>query len=131
MSRQDIADGPDPRTEKTEMAEKTPLERDDAYTVRTIVRDDGTEVGIVDGEELDVVGSPSVPDSEHTPEQRRQMAEVYVRIAGLLPTEGRDYSVSFSFPQGASGPRVSLRGLTPVGRSFVGHLAKNLGKERL
>lgn len=50
---------------------------------------------------------------------------VYTAIARMLPTEGRDYSVSIaSNPEGA--PSVRIRGLTQIGKVFAQYCADNI-----
>ena len=55
----------------------------------------------------------SVKTDKSTPEysagQRYRMAAVYQMLASALPTEGRDYAVQFSFPNGADSEMISVK----------------------
>ena len=107
---------------------------------RELERDEGPEGPYVperdaEGRELvesaPVVGPFPSPDS-FTPEQQRKIGEVYIRIAQELPTEGRDYTVKFTFPDPAGNPTVAFRPMTELGRDYVRHLARAMrspGKE--
>lgn len=90
---------------------------------REIVRDEN-------GERFPVSDRRPSPYDAFTPVQRTKMAEVYTMIAKALPVEGRDYSVSFSFPSPDGNPRISLGGRTEIGKAFVRHLYEVLGKRR-
>ena len=61
-----------------------------------------------------------------TAEQSRMAAGVYQKIAGLLPTEGRDYDVKIFFKDGGTSPSLSLRPMTPIGKAFIEHVYNNL-----
>ena len=67
---------------------------------------------------------------EFTQGQLAQIGEVYVKMAKELPTEGRDYVVSFRFPSPKAGPTVSMRWMTDLGRAYVEHLAKVFAKQK-
>ena len=64
---------------------------------------------------------------EYTPSQRRRMGAVYDTLARLLPTEGRDYDVSFSFDgKSESGVSVSFKPYTELGRIWCDYCTKVL-----
>ena len=65
-----------------------------------------------------------------TQSQRNKISAVYTMIAQALPVEGRDYSVSFSFPDPNGNPSVSLSASTQIGAAFVRHLSTFLNKHR-
>lgn len=86
-------------------------------------------MAVVDGEKVEIVRDEEADDG-FTPGQRRKIGEVYLMIAGLLPTEGRDYTVSFSFSSPDSDPRVNFRPVTEIGAAFVRHVANSIGRRR-
>ena len=67
---------------------------------------DGTE--IVDAEK------------DFTPEQDEVIKNVHKHIAALIPQPGRDYTITFNFPNGdANLVNISLQGHTKSGIAFV------------
>lgn len=90
-------------------------------------RDGAGEFAMISGVRVPVTRHvPSNPLDWFTEAQKRSALDVYRRIAQCLPTEGRDYSVSFSFELGARTPKVSFRALTQLGADFIRHLQRTL-----
>lgn len=52
----------------------------------------------------------------------------YDMLAQLLPLEGRDYTVTITFPDGSNNPSVKMTSLTPFGAVWVTYCETELKK---
>lgn len=64
-----------------------------------------------------------------TREQLYTIGTVYDKLAKLLPLEGRDYTVEFSFPDGKA-PSLKLTPLTKFGGVWVKYCQEQLAQTR-
>ena len=56
-------------------------------------------------------------------DQRAVLYRIHTVVAEALPVEGRDYVMDITFPDGnARNCRVSISGITEIGKSFARHL---------
>ena len=96
--------------------------------VDTIV-EKGREYVEIDGQRIEIVKTEGVAREppKYSPGQRAMIGDIYVAIARQLPTEGRDYTVDFDFPDPNGPPRLSFKSYTRLGMAFVHHLAEALG----
>ena len=58
---------------------------------------------------------------DYTPEQDEVIRNIHKHLAALLPELGRDYTVSIEFndPDNRSKAKVTMTGLTHMGKVFV------------
>lgn len=61
--------------------------------------------------------------------RRRKTAIVYDKLAQLLPVEGRDWAIKFRFDDGCADPRITMVGITPLGKMWVDHCAAEFRKD--
>lgn len=54
-----------------------------------------------------------------TPHQTLKVREIYEMLARLLPTAGREYSITIDFDREDGRPHIKMIGLTPFGRLWV------------
>jgi hypothetical protein len=57
--------------------------------------------------------------------QRTQVGKIYDTLARLLPVEGRDYTITFTFAE-SSAPHIVMHGITPFGKLWVDHCMTTL-----
>ena len=112
------------------MTERRTLERDSDPYVPVYgadgleLVDDGT--GAVLPVSPEPFREPSGPPP--TPAQQRRIGDAYRLMAEELPLEGRDYSVSFSFPDPDGPPSVSFAAMTELGAAYIRHLSKKFSQ---
>jgi|694.fasta_scaffold77684_3 hypothetical protein len=52
--------------------------------------------------------------------QRTQVGKIYDTLARLLPVEGRDYTITFTFAESGA-PHIVMHGITPFGKLWTDH----------
>lgn len=81
-------------------------------------------------EEIDTSKIDAVKNDgpEYTPAQLYRIAAVYQYLAQMLPTEGRDYRVTFGFPEGTEGVNISVKfePITGLGKVWCDYCEKML-----
>lgn len=61
-----------------------------------------------------------------TKEQAYAVGVIYDVLAQLLPLEGRDYTIAFTFAEGSNSPSIKMTALTPFGEVWVDYCRAEL-----